>query len=389
MIFYSMIHRRGSLPGRALALMATLLFAPPLAAGELRSALERLAESAAEFEGGARSGADADVSVENRAAARVAYLLGRRRGEAGDFPGARQLFETAALLDARPEYYVALAESYERLSLKDNTGEKLQAARTAYETALGLARGEYGETDARTSQLYARLGLVLLHMGRAIEATGYLQRALYLDRKLLARFTQSVTENTQPASGAKHTEELRRRIGALLHNLGAAYHAAGAYDQAIQSYEEALALDAGEGEPPATATTARRYNNMAAAYDRLGEHAQAIEYYEKALTILKAGDVPDSGDGVALGVRYNNLGLALANSGDTTRARERYEQALAIFTERLGEEHEYTQIVHRNMERLEAKNEAPTPNTEAAPSTAGPGEPETAAPGSSSETQNE
>lgn len=117
-----------------------------------------------------------------------------------------------------------------------------------------------------------------MHAGRPIEAVGYLQRSLHLDRKLLANASRN----------AGDAEELRRRIGALLHNLGAAYYAAGAYEQAVSSCEEALAWDAGAGAVPAAATTARRYNNIAAAYDRLGEHAKAIEYIKKRSPSWKA-----------------------------------------------------------------------------------------------------
>lgn len=119
-------------PGLVLLLGAALCYGPSLTAGELQSALERLARSAAEFESDA--GAAEDGSGENRAAARVAYLLGKRRAAAGDDDSARRLFETAAKLDPRPEHYVALAESYEKIAASSGVdgATHLAAAQAAY-----------------------------------------------------------------------------------------------------------------------------------------------------------------------------------------------------------------------------------------------------------------
>ena len=48
----------------------------------------------------------------------------------------------------------------------------------------------------------------------------------------------------------------------------------------------------------------------------------------------------------------NNLGTLLEAQGDLTGARLYYERALAILEERLGSQHQNTQIARGNLQRL-------------------------------------
>lgn len=61
----------------------------------------------------------------------------------------------------------------------------------------------------------------------------------------------------------------------------------------------------------------------------------------------------------------NNLGRVLHIMGDRAQAKHYHEQALAVLEERLGPNHPYTNIVHKNLIRVTKElgqtNERPKP----------------------------
>src|SRR3989304_3219127 len=160
-------------------------------------------------------------------------------------------------------------------STQDEEVRKLQA-RATYEQAvrnltenrlaLGMAAlKEALQLDPENAQYHNPLGLVLLNLGRPVDAQAEFQTAIDL-------------EKTSPD---------------LQHNLGIALAQQNRFDDAIAAYKKALTF-------PTYTTPEVAYYNMGEAYIRLGKPLEAPEAFRAAIQLDPTRVAAHSGLGLAL-----------------------------------------------------------------------------------------
>ena len=176
-------------------------------------------------------------------------------------------------------------------SKQDEEVRKLQA-RATYEQAvrnltenrlaLGMAAlKEALQLDPENAQYHNTLGLVLLNMGRPLEAQAEFQTAVDLD-------------NNSPD---------------LQHNLGIALAQQNRLEDAIAAYKKALTY-------PTYTTPEVAYYNMGEAYIRLRKPQEARESFQAAIQL----------EPTMVAAHYG-LGLALSQSGRRDEAKAAFRQA--------------------------------------------------------------
>lgn len=176
-------------------------------------------------------------------------------------------------------------------STKDEEVKKLQAQAT-YEQAvrnlkenrlaLGMAAlKEALQLDPDNAQYHNTLGLVLLNLGRPVEAQAEFQAAIDLDK---------VSPDLQ-------------------HNLGIALAQQNRFDDAIAAYKKALTY-------PTYTTPEVAYYNMGEAYIRLNKPQEAQESFRAAIQL----------EPTMVAAHYG-LGLALSQGGRRDEAKAAFRQA--------------------------------------------------------------
>jgi Tfp pilus assembly protein PilF len=176
-------------------------------------------------------------------------------------------------------------------SKQDEEVRKLQA-RATYEQAvrnlsenrlaLGMAAlKEALQLDPENAQYHNTLGLVLLNLGRPVDAQAEFLTAIGL-------------EKTSPD---------------LQHNLGIALAQQNRFDDAIAAYKKALAY-------PTYTTPEVAYYNMGEAYIRLGKPQEAQESFRAAIQL----------EPTMVAAHYG-LGLALSQGGRRDEAKAAFRQA--------------------------------------------------------------
>jgi len=176
-------------------------------------------------------------------------------------------------------------------STQDEEVRKLQAKAT-YEQAvrnltenrlaLGMAAlKEALQLDPDNAQYHNTLGLVLLNLGRPVDAQAEFQTAIGL-------------EKTSPD---------------LQHNLGIALAQQNRFDDAIAAYKKALTF-------PTYTTPEVAYYNMGEAYIRLGKPQEAQESFRAAIQL----------EPTMVAAHYG-LGLALSQGGRQDEAKAAFRQA--------------------------------------------------------------
>jgi Tfp pilus assembly protein PilF len=185
----------------------------------------------------------------------------------------------------------ALVFLYGCASKQDEEVRKLQA-RATYEQAvrnlsenrlaLGMAAlREALQLDPDNAQYHNTLGLVLLNLGRPVDAQAEFQTAIDL-------------EKTSPD---------------LQHNLGIALAQQNRFDDAIAAYKKALTF-------PTYTTPEVAYYNMGEAYIRLGKPQEAQESFRAAIQL----------EPTMVAAHYG-LGLALSQGGRRDEAKAALRQA--------------------------------------------------------------
>jgi len=185
----------------------------------------------------------------------------------------------------------ALVLWYGCASTQDEEVRKLQAKAT-YEQAvrnlsenrlaLGMAAlKEALQLDPDNPQYHNTLGLVLLNLGRPVDAQAEFQRAIDLDK-------------TSPD---------------LQHNLGIALAQQRRLDDAIAAYKKALTF-------PTYTTPEVAYYNMGDAYIQLGKPLEAQESFRAAIQL----------EPTMVAAHYG-LGLALSQGGRREEAKAAFRQA--------------------------------------------------------------
>src|SRR3990170_736720 len=176
-------------------------------------------------------------------------------------------------------------------STQDEEVRKLQS-RATYEQAvrnlsgnrlaLGMAAlREALQLDPDNTQYHNTLGLVLLNLGRPVDAQAEFQTAIDLD---------------------KSSPDLQ-------HNLGIALAQQNRFDDAIAAYRKALAY-------PTYTTPEVAYYNMGEAYIRLGKPQEAQESFRAAIQL----------EPTMVAAHYG-LGLALSQGGRRDEAKASFRQA--------------------------------------------------------------
>lgn len=159
-----------------------------------------------------------------------------------------------------------------------------QAVRNLAENRLGLglaALKEALQLDPDNAQYHNTLGLVLLDLGRPVEAQAEIQTAIELD---------------------KSNPDLR-------HNLGVALAGQGRLEDAIAAYKKALSF-------PTYVTPEVAYYNMGEAFIRLQKPQEAQEAFRAAIQL----------EPTMIAAHYG-LGLALSQGGRRDDARAAFRQA--------------------------------------------------------------
>jgi Tfp pilus assembly protein PilF len=176
-------------------------------------------------------------------------------------------------------------------STKDEEVKKLQAQAT-YEQAvrnlkenrlaLGMAAlKEALQLDPDNAQYHNTLGLVLLNLGRPVEAQAEFQAAIDLDK---------ISPDLQ-------------------HNLGIALAQQNRFDDAIAAYKKALTY-------PTYTTPEVAYYNLGEAYIRLNKPQEAQESFRAAIQL----------EPTMVAAHYG-LGLALSQGGRRDEAKAAFRQA--------------------------------------------------------------
>ena len=159
-----------------------------------------------------------------------------------------------------------------------------QAVRNLSENRLALGMAALKEAlqlDPDNAQYHNTLGLVLLNLGRPVDAQAEFQTALAL-------------EKTSPD---------------LQHNVGVALAQQKRFDDAIAAYKKALTF-------PTYTTPEVAYYNMGEAYIRLGKPQEAEESFRAAIQL----------EPTMVAAHYG-LGLALSQGGRKDEARAAFRQA--------------------------------------------------------------
>ncbi len=159
-----------------------------------------------------------------------------------------------------------------------------QAVRNLTENRLALGMAALKEAlqlDPDNAQYHNTLGLVLLNLGRPVDAQAEFQTAIDLDK-------------TSPD---------------LEHNLGIALAQQNRFEDAVAAYKKALTF-------PTYTTPEVAYYNMGEAYIRLGKPLEAQESFRAAIQL----------EPTMVAAHYG-LGLALSQGGRRDEAKAAFRQA--------------------------------------------------------------
>lgn len=159
-----------------------------------------------------------------------------------------------------------------------------QAARNLRDNRLALGMAGLREAlqlDPKNAQYHNTLGLVLLNLGRPVDAQAEFETALDLDK-------------TSPD---------------FRNNLGIALAQQSRFDDAIAAYRQAIAY-------PTYTTPEVAYYNMGEAYIRLGRPQEAQESFRAAIQLAPT-----------MVAAHYGLGLALSQGGRRDEAKAAFRQA--------------------------------------------------------------
>jgi len=217
------------------------------------------------------------------------------------------------------------------------------------------------------SQLQSTLGLSLLGLGHAEEASQILRKSLDTRISMLGnehpttlgnmgnlaesyriagkldqaeQLNQDTLNVLQNTLGPTHRDTLT-----AMNNLAATYYAAGKIDKAIPLYEQTLGLRR-QHLPADDPDTLASISNLAAAYYALGQLDKALPYFEQTLETVKRTQGPEHLDTLTL---MNNLAAVYFAAGRPADAANLFEESLRVRREKLGNSHPDTITTMRNL----------------------------------------
>jgi len=251
------------------------------------------------------------------------------------FEKALDIYEIHPAYKARPE----TAATYNNLGAAYDDKGEYDKAIEQFEKALGIYENHPAyKAHPETAATYNNLGAAYRKKGEYDQAIGLYKKAL------------GIYEN-HPAYKA-HPETAK-----TYNNLGAAYGAKGDYDEAIEQFEKALGIYENHPAYKAHPETAKTYNNLGVTYIRNKEYYDAIDWLQKALDIYENN--PEYKNRPDIAMVYYNFADVYKQLKNFPLARTFITQALAIFLEKCGEEHPYTQETLDLQEEIERLSSLP------------------------------
>jgi tetratricopeptide (TPR) repeat protein len=259
------------------------------------------------------------------------YLRGR-----ADLSGARDLNERALKINEAsygPDHPQVAGNVNNLANVLQSLGKLIEAEKL-FERALKINEVFYGPNHPLVASSVNNLGSVLYELGNLEKAQELFERALKIDEAFY---------------GPDHPE-----VATDVNNLGSVLQVLGDHEGARKNFERALEIDKVTFGPdhPEVATD---INNLGYLLQEMGELEEARTLFGRALKIDEASYGPDHPN-VARDV--NNLGSLLKQLGALKEARKHFEWALKIFEASYGPDHPHTQIVRRNLQSLDASQQA-------------------------------
>lgn len=298
-----------------------------------------------------------------------------------------------------------LANFYKQIGKK---GESLEFVERA---AAILNKGKSSDDEA-TLEAEENMAEVYAETKNMAKAVQIYKRVAALKKEKLGEFdketiktqnkyAESVLKNGQPAKAVKIYEDVldktsktygskSKAAAAAVNDLAFAYQKNKEYDKAEEMHKRALEIknELYGDNHPSTATTVSNYaqlqyltgnlsdaevgykkaakvyetvlgrvhhktalgfNNLGFLTSRMGHFDKAEKYYLDALASKKAlGDEKT----VSFASTLNNLGELMFRMGRNDEAKIYLEQALGIYKEVLGEEHNTTQVIQKNLQAV-------------------------------------
>ncbi len=216
------------------------------------------------------------------------------------------------------------------------------------------------ENEEKLSLLYTNLGIVLLELCDYEKSKILLEKAMYIDEKILGE-TDSQTarsysnlavalEKSGDNKGAKillekavKSDEINFgrthvRTAIKYSNLAQVLQKLGSYKDAKTLLEKSMQIVESYFGKEHT-HTARSYSNLALLLNYLEEHKEAKILMEKA---IKIEEINLEENHPTLAISYSNLALVLEELGDFKGAKTLLEKAVKLDELNFGKEHPYT-----------------------------------------------
>jgi len=254
----------------------------------------------------------------------------------------------------------AIAQYNEAILLKIAAGGEKSPSLAATYNNLGVAYDDNGDYDEAIEQYEKALDIYEIHpaykahpetattynnLGIAYRKKGEYDKAIELYKKALGIYENHPAYKAHPETAKTYN------------NLGAAYGAKGDYDEAIEQFEKALGIYENHPAYKAHPETAKTYNNLGVTYIRNKEYYDAIDWLQKALDIYENN--PEYKNRPDIAMVYYNFADVYKQLKNFPLARTFITQALAIFLEKCGEEHPYTQETLDLQEEIERLSSLP------------------------------
>ncbi len=301
--------------------------------------------------------------------------LGRRRGELGDFEGARERLRGGYFLARRlgdpdmtifcgisllsvlvgegglPTEALAFAEHVEPDVLRSGS----VFDRASLDNVRGLAQHATGDYAGALRSFEA--ALALWQGGRTTEMQT--NAHLNLGRTLRARgdWDEARVELEDALDGVSATHPTRALV---LDQLGLLDSQIGQLEAAERHFAAALAVRVGS-LPASHPQLANSHTNLGRVLDQRSRPLEALDHFEKAQAIWIAQYGAHS---IEAARGHANLGVALRQLGRREEAREHYEQAEALYEELLGPDHDDLAIALHNLANLLVQIGEPEPARE-------------------------
>ena len=242
---------------------------------------------------------ESDNSLEQKA--NELYLEGMALFNAGDYPGAIELYNQALNVAREADAAILKARTLNNIGI---IYAELSGHDKALEHFLHALRINNRINDSiNIAKTNANIGNLYINMRKYEEALKHLQES------------QAIFER----------EELLNEIARTLNNIGEIHKLQRNYTKALQFHLEALDLRKKLGD---NRMTAHSYANVGSTYNQTGAYARAVEYLEQAQTLIE----PEQDMPGLLSI-YNYLAHAFNGLGQHEQARTYLYKGLSLSKE--------------------------------------------------------